>query len=106
MADEHDVHFLLLAPGLPAAWFVQAARLYWLRFKPIVTTDLKLIASVPVEKSVAVTLLARSGRGDEARQHLSNQRRDLTIDLVEAPDLPNAEAALDARAHAGLPYGE
>ena len=106
MAEGYDYHFLVLAPGLQSAWFFQAARQYWQRFQPIVTTDWKLLAYIPPEAKVAVTLLARPDTAPYAQEQVKAQREGTYLDVVVANDLPMMEAILDSRAEAGLPLGQ
>jgi|YNPNPStandDraft_1061719.scaffolds.fasta_scaffold68496_2 hypothetical protein len=106
MAEGYDYHFLILAPGLQSAWFFQAARQYWQRFQPIVTTDWKLLAHIPPEAKVAVTLLARPDTASYAQEQIEAQREGIYLDVVVANDLPMMEAVLDSRAEAGLPLGQ
>lgn len=105
MADEYDYHFLILAPGLQSAWFFQAARRFWQRFQPTVTDDYKLLAYVPLERSVAVTVLARPDTAAFIQNEIESQRSGLRVDMVVTDDLPLMESILNARAEAGLPFG-
>ena len=106
MIDAYDYHFLILAPDLSGAWFLQAARQYWLQFKPIVTDDWQLITAAPADKSVAVTLLARPQKALSLRQTLAAAREGLYIDLIEAHDLPSVEVLLNQRAVSGSRFGD
>ena len=58
MPQDYDYHVLLVSPDLPGAWFVQAARQYWLTFKPIVTIDVQMLELIPQAASLAVTVIA------------------------------------------------
>jgi hypothetical protein len=106
MADGYDYHFLFLAPQLSGAWLTQAARQYCLRFQPIITDDVTILAHLPANARVAVTLLARPGEVKEASVPIVAQRDRLDLDIVTARDLPEMEIKLNARADAGLPFGE
>lgn len=106
MAEGYDYHFLFLAPQLGGAWFTQAARQYWLRFRPIVTDDETVLAYLPEEAHVAVTLLARPGEVKDASVPIVAQRDRLALDIVTARDLPEMEIKLNARAQAGQPLGD
>jgi hypothetical protein len=88
-------HVMLLAPGLPASWFFQAAREYWLRCRPIVTDDPEYLALLP-EGGVRITILSRPGEAEHLRaQVIRLLGQDAEIELVIAPDLPQAEVALN-----------
>ncbi len=106
MPAAYDYHVLILAPDLGAAWFMQAAQEYWLRFQPLVTDDPQFLKYLPSHASVAVTLLARPETADEARQAIAACRGDIMLDMVIADDLPTVEATLNARAAAGQPFGK
>jgi hypothetical protein len=106
MAEGFDYHFMILAPGLQAAWFFQAARSYWQRFQPVLTDNWNLLAYLPADKSVAVTVLARSDTASFTREQILLQRSNITLDMVIADELPLMESILDTRAAAGLPLGQ
>ena len=106
MADEFDYHFLMLAPGASAAWFMQAARQFWLRFQPIVTDDWSLIDRVPPGASVAVTVLAQPANLNLARKQIEARRSDIHLDMVVARDLPEMEVLLNRRVRMDQPVGE
>lgn len=106
MAEGYDYHFMILAPGLQAAWFFQAARRYWQRFQPIVTDNWGLLLYIPPEKNVAVTVLARSDTSAFAEEQILAQRSNVHLDMVVADELPLMESILNARAEAGLPFGQ
>jgi hypothetical protein len=106
MADGYDFHFLLLAPGLQSAWFFQAARQYWQRFQPVVTDNPELLSFIPPDKKVAVTVLARTDTAQFVQGEIQLQRSNARLDMVIANELPLMESILDARASAGLPFGQ
>jgi hypothetical protein len=104
MAQTHDYHFLILPAGLPAAWFVQAAREYCTKFHPIVTDDLNVLNRVPAGASIGITLLARSEEINFLEHQAAARREDAEVDAIVAEDLPTAEAMLNARAAANEPF--
>lgn len=106
MPAAYDYHVLILAPGLSAAWFMQAAQEYWLRFQPLVTDDPQFLKYLPAGASVAVTLLAQPEVVERAQKEIVTCRNDVKLDTVTADDLPTMEATLNARAKAGRPFGE
>ncbi len=106
MSAAYDYHVLILAPGLSAAWFMQAAQEYWMRFQPLVTDDPQFLKYLPAGASVAVTLLAQPEMVERAQREIAACRSDVEMDIVVADDLPTMEATLNARARAGRPFGE
>lgn len=106
MAEGFDYHFMILAPGLQAAWFFQAARRYWQRFQPIVTDNPEFLEYVPIDKTVAVTVLARPDTSGYVQEQVMSRRSNARLDMVVADDLPLMESILNARADAGLPFGQ
>jgi hypothetical protein len=105
MAEGYDYHFMVLAPGLQSAWFFQAARRFWQVFQPIVTDKVDLLTFLPLEATVAVTLLARSDTAGYAKDTIVAVRPDARLDMVMIDDLPLMESILNARADSGLPFG-
>ena len=104
-ADEPDFHFLVLAPGLQAAWFFVAARRYWERFLPMVIDDLDLISYVPEQASVAITVLARPDTADYIRARIARQFPDARLDLITAETAAEAQGVLEWRAATGRRFG-
>jgi hypothetical protein len=105
LAEGYDYHFMILAPGLQSAWFFQAARRFWQRYQPVVTDQVELLALLPSDASIAVTLLARPDTASYAEQQILAQRPDCLLDVVVVDDLPLMESILNARAESGLPFG-
>jgi hypothetical protein len=105
MSAQYDYHFLILGPGLSAAWFTQAARQYWLRLQPIVCSRWEMLSNVPAEASVAVTLLARPDAVSLISRQIAAIRPDLHLDVIAADDLPSVEALLNERADKQQPFG-
>lgn len=106
MPSGYDFHVLLMAPELSAPWFMQAARRYWLRFQPLVTDRIELLACIPATATLAVTLLVPSGSLELMQKQIDATRANAALDIVLADDLPMLEAALNARAEAGKPFGQ
>ena len=105
MGAQYDYHFLILGPGLSAVWFTQAAREYWLRFRPVVSSRWEILSNVPASSSVAVTLLARSDAASLISQQIAAIRPDIRLDVIAADDLPTVEALMDDRAATQQPFG-
>ena len=105
LAQEPEFHFMVLAPGLQASWFFEAARRYWQRFRPIVLEDTDLIGVVPPERAVAITTLARSDTAVFLRERLQQDYPYAYLDMLVHDSVAGMQAALDARADAGLRFG-
>ena len=104
-AQEPEFHFMVLAPGLQAAWLFEAARRYWQRFRPTVLEDTGLIALIPSDRSVAITTLARSDTALFMREHLQQDFPHAFHDELIYDDIADMQAALDARAESGRRLG-
>jgi hypothetical protein len=105
ISGEADLHWLILAPGLQADWFFQAARRFWQTFRPTVLTNWALITRLPKEKSLAVTVLARPdtiGYMDEKVRDVWSQ---IYYDPVVYNSLSEMQAELDRRATAQRRFG-
>lgn len=105
MTEGYDYHFMVLAPGLQSAWFFQAARRFWQHFQPVVTDDAGLLAYLPANTRVAVTVLARRDTAEYVKGQIETHRPDAFIDLIALDDLPLMESILNQRADSGLPFG-
>lgn len=105
MSNLADYHFLIPAPGVGSAWITQAARRYWMRFKPVITDDWEMLLYLPVSSSILVTVLASTETAQAAREKAHSLPSHIEVDLVIARDLPEMEALLDARALAGYKSG-
>ncbi|GAB4476804.1 MAG: hypothetical protein Kow00124_19310 [Anaerolineae bacterium] len=107
MAETQEYRFLLLEPTLTGAWFFQAARQFWLRFRPIVTVDPALLSIVPEGAALTVIVIARSAStADLLAQVQALTGHRARIDLVRADDLPLAEVILNTRAASGQMLGD
>ena len=96
--DSPDYHFLILAPGLQADWFFQAARRYWQTFRPTVMTKWDLIATLPQDKSLAVTVLARSDTIEYMNRRIRDTWPNVYYDPIVYDTLGEMQAELDRRA--------
>jgi hypothetical protein len=88
-----DYHWLILAPGLQADWFFQAARRYWQTFRPTVLPDWDLIAFVPQNKSLAVTVLARTDTIDYVNERIRDAWPTIAYDPIVFDTLGEMQAA-------------
>jgi hypothetical protein len=93
-----DYHWLILAPGLQADWFFQAARRYWQTFRPTVLTEWETIRFLPNTKSLAVTVLARSDTIEYMTERIQMQWPNVMFDAVVFDNLTEMQAELDRRA--------
>lgn len=93
-----DYHWLVLAPGLQADWFFQAARRYWQNFRPTVVTDWKLIDMIPSSKSLAVTVLARQDTAEYMEKRIRETYPNIFYDTIVFDTLGEMQAELDQRA--------
>jgi hypothetical protein len=105
MADLPTFHFLVPMPGLHSTWVIQAARRFWLRYRPILTDDWTLLSCVPQGASVTVTVLAQPETEALAHARCAALAPGAVTDVIVASDLPALEAALDARAQASQVSG-
>lgn len=104
-AQEPEFHFMVLAPGLQAAWFFTAARRYWQRFRPIVLEDMDLIGVIPADRSIAITTLARTDTAPFLRERVQQDFPHALHDELVRDSLDEMRALLDSRAEAGLRFG-
>jgi len=102
---EPDYHWLILAPGLQADWFFQAARSYWQTFRPTVMPTWNLIGLIPSNKSLAVTVLARSDTVDYVNQRIRDTYPNVIYDPVVFDTLHEMQAELDRRAAENKRFG-
>lgn len=100
-----DFHFLLVAPNLGPEWLFDAARAYWLRFRPTVVSDLALVALVPEPFTVSVTVLARRDRVNQYGVELAQLVPRALFDPVVYDFIQDAQTALDTRAMLNQPFG-
>jgi hypothetical protein len=100
-----DYHFLYIDKTLDADWLFKAARRYWDRFRPMVISDLDLVAHVPQGSTIAITTLARRDMAlmiaELIRSRYPRVRHDpLVYDYVEEMQL-----TLDGRAEFQQRFG-
>jgi hypothetical protein len=100
-----NYHFLLIAPNLGAEWFFDAARAYWEAFHPTAINDLRLVALVPEDFTVAVTVIARRDTVNQFGVDLARIKPDAFFDPVVYDFFDDAKLALDGRAELHQPFG-
>lgn len=101
------IHFLYFAPGIGARWFLQASRLYWQTFRPIVIHNLDLVQygyDAP-DVEVIITSVSRSDTAEQTRTAIVErfpgaEHDPLVYDYVEFVAL-----TLDARVEENQPFG-
>jgi hypothetical protein len=94
---EVDYHWLILGPGLQADWFFTAAQRYWQTFRPTVLTDWNLIKFVPLSRTLAVTVLARSDTIGYLKRRVRDRWPNIYFDAVVFDTLEEMQATLDQR---------
>lgn len=82
-----DHHMVILAPGLEAYWFFDAAQAYWLTFRPMVTTHTELIDYIPNSQSLAATVITPPEMVDTMRLVISERYPNVYFDLIIADTL-------------------
>jgi hypothetical protein len=100
-----DFHFLLVAPNLGAEWVFDAARNYWLRFRPTIISDFELLRIIPPEYSISVTVLTRRDMVPRFGVNLAQIAPQALFDPVAYDFFDDARLALDGRAELGQPFG-
>ena len=93
-----DLHWLVLAPGLQADWFFQAARRYWQTFRPVVLTDWNLIEQVPHYRSLAITVLTRTDTISYMNEQIRDAWPNVFYDPITFDNLDEMMFELDRRA--------
>ncbi|MFO7323471.1 MAG: hypothetical protein DIU68_017205 [Chloroflexota bacterium] len=92
-----EYHMVVLSPGLDPAWFFETAQSYWTMFRPMVTTDLRLIDLVPYESSLATTVIAAPDQVHQMTQAIQERYPNVWFDLIIASDLDDVRALLNER---------
>ncbi len=100
-----DYHFLFIVPNVEADWLFSAARAYYTRFEPTVIQDAGLIAIVPAEYTIAVSLLTRRDAFRTFAVAIAKARENAYLDALVYENVTEAASALNARAQANQPFG-
>lgn len=100
-----DYHFLLIAPNLEPEWFFRGARRYWERFRPTVIKDGALLALIPVDVTVAVSILTRRDAFETMAVEVARSRPRAFIDALIYETVREAAGTLDVRADTNQPFG-
>ncbi len=93
-----DHHWLILAPGLQADWFFQAAQRYWQTFRPTVMPHWDMIGLLPYGVTLAVTVLARSDTINYMDKRIRDEWPNVYYDPIVYDSLADMQAELDRRA--------
>jgi hypothetical protein len=100
-----DYHFLMIAPNLGGEWFFRGARRYWERFDLTVIPNGDLLALLPEEVTVAVSILSMRDAFDSLLAEVVRNRPDAYIDALIYNSVREAATALEARANNYQPFG-
>ncbi|MEO0565514.1 MAG: hypothetical protein AAF125_25630 [Chloroflexota bacterium] len=100
-----DFHFLLVAPNLEPDWLFRGALAYWERFSPTILSSGELLAVIPPDQTVAVSILTRRDAFETMAVEVFRNRDDAYVDALIYDTVREAAAALDARAIAYQPFG-
>lgn len=100
-----DYHALYLGPGLSADWLFTAARIYYVRFQPIVTDTLDIFAFIPPRRRLAITTLTRRDTARRIAQEVAQRFPNAYHDPLVYDYLPELQLALDGRAQIGQRLG-
>jgi hypothetical protein len=100
-----NYHFLLIAPNLGAEWFFDASRVYWERFRPTVVSDLELILLIPVQYSVAITVIARRDTASQWGVWIAQTTPAALFDPLVFDSFDEAKVTLNERTASNQPFG-
>ncbi|NDJ52134.1 MAG: hypothetical protein GYB68_03495 [Chloroflexi bacterium] len=100
-----DLHWLVLAPGLQADWFFQAARRYWQTFRPTVMTGWEMIELLPAGVSLGVTVLARPDTISYMDEQIRDPWPNVVYDPIVANTLEEMAQELERRATYNIRFG-
>jgi hypothetical protein len=102
-----DYHFMYVDAALGVDWVWIAARRYWIRFRPFVTSDLEIIAHAyrqPTLK-VAITALTRRDMAPKLREDISTQFPLAFFDPLVYDYPEEMRLTLDTRTEFGQRFG-
>ncbi len=104
-ADDADLHWLIMAPDVPAEWWLAAGRRYWDAFHPTIITSPTLARLVPPGKKLALTLIVTERSRAGVEHALLRARPDVYYDLIVAGSASDLRDELDRRAYEGWRFG-
>lgn len=91
-----DLHWIVVSPD--AAWFFQAARLYWPQFRPTIMTTLAMLGHIPDGVDLVVTVLVPAENAARIRHAIQKARPTTTIDIIAYKSPKTVKEELDRRA--------
>jgi len=100
-----DYHFIILAPGIDPEWFFQAAEQYWLRFNPILLDSPALIADLPYDKTLAVTVIAAPDQAEAMNASIRDQWPTIWYDLILVQSSTDLLAVFNQRLSTNRRFG-
>jgi hypothetical protein len=100
-----DYHAVYLGPGLSADWLFVAAHDYCIRFQPIVTDSLDVLAFIPPRHKLAITSLARRDTAKRVALEVTKRYPQAYHDPLVYDYLEELQIALDGRAALRLRLG-
>jgi hypothetical protein len=100
-----DYHFLYIDKTLDADWLFKAARRYWDRFRPMVISDLDLVAYVPPGRTIAITTLARRDMAPMITELIKSRYPNVRHDPLVYDYVDEMQLTLDGRAELQQRFG-
>ncbi len=100
-----EFHFLYIARNVPVAWFFDAARGYFDRFRPTVLPALDLLAYLPAGRTVSVTALVLRDTAALIGVELARVRPDALYDPIVRETFDEVRAVFNARTGLNQPFG-
>lgn len=100
-----DYHFLFIARNVPVAWFFDAARPYWERYRPTVLANFDLLAFVPAGRTVIVTALVMRDTGAIIGVDLARNRPDAYYDPIIQEAIEGVQTVFAQRVGLNQPFG-
>jgi hypothetical protein len=96
-----DFHMVYFAPNVNTDWFFETAQPYWERFRPIVTTDLRLIEFFMSDSSLALTVIAPPHLVDSVTVQIQEAYPNVWFDLIVAEKRQDVGDILNERVQRG-----
>lgn len=100
-----DYHFFFVAPNVETGWLFDAARSYYDTFRPTIIIDGELLKLVPVQNTVAVSLLTQRDAFRVLAAQIAQARPNAMLDALVYETLEEATLALNNRAASNQPFG-
>ena len=100
-----DHHFIIMAADLPGNWFFQAAEQYWLRFRPVLIDTPALIAQLPYDKTLAVTVITPPSQVETFNTQIRDRWPNIWYDLIVVESPAELISVFSARVNSGRRFG-